>query len=441
MDNARGSNKNTYVWGFLSNLVERKVFKEVYVSFLPVGHTHFGPDRIASRIAVGVRFRNVLTLAEFHDLIRRSHTPAPVVEHVTSVADWKLLMNPEANPQWTGARIKAQAGICSVRPCSLPSMVSFVSDTSSLHWVFSLDPEGKVTVQDRQIDDVRAWSAVTYPFQKEFREDDGNGVVTGDKDSGITSTTLSTLLRGAPNRPIPDTRTEELRLYINDLAPRLNTTTSTELLKCVDTLSTHREGAALHWADNGLFRSELEPQVESDGDEEDDSDSEDFFQQLANPIQLAYDKPAIQQTAAQQNNCRGLSLANPVHVDDHIAYKPFYNSSIPQAKRKSFYIGQVTALYPHGDDDDDQPKVQIQCFHTLARPPSSLLDTNKPIKYKRYNRNGGLQDVFVKDIFVVLQGGLPATGNLSAAVKRDIQRELTTRQGDPERAGVRCASG
>ena len=439
MDNARGSNKNTYVWGFLCNLVERKVFKKVYVSFLPVGHTHFGPDRIASRIAVGVRFRNVMSLAEFHDLIRRSHTPAPVVEHITSVADWKLLMNPEANSQWTGARIKAQAGICSVRPCSLPSMVSFVSDTSSLHWVFSLDPAGKVTVQDRQIDDVRAWSAVTYPFQVEFREDDGNGLVTGDEESGITSTTLSTLLRGAPNRPITNTRNEELRAYIKDLAPRLNTTTSTQLLECVDTLSTHREGGALHWADDGLFRSEMEPQADSDEEEDSDSDSEDYFNSM---IQLAYDKPAIQRTAAQQDKCRGLSLANPVHVDDHIAYLPFYLPNIPQAKRKPFYIGQVTALYPNGDDDNDEPKVQIQCFHTLSTPPSSLLDINKKsIKYKKYNRNGGLQDVLVKDILVVLDGGLPDSGTLTAPFKRDIQRELTTRQGDPERASVRCASG
>ena len=441
LDNARGSNKNTYVWGYVTNLVERGVFRLVYVSFLPVGHTHFGPDRIASRISVGVRYRTVLTLAEFHDLIRRSHTPAPLVEQIDVTADWRLLMNPQESTQWTGARIKGQAGICTIRPCSLASMVDFVSDTSSLHWRFSLDSEGRGIVQDRQIDDVNAWSAVTYPFQKSFQEDNGNGVVTGELQSGITRTTLPVLLQGAPNKPIPAARAEELTNYINELTPRLREDTKTELLECVDHLSIHREGAGLHWADEGLFRSEMNLPFEGDEDDEDDDEDDEGFSALANlSVRLPYDRPAIQESATQQARVSGQSLANPVHVDDTIAYKPFYRDNIPQDKRKPFYIGRVTALYPKGDASSDEPKVQIQCFQTSGGP-KVLLDTSKNVKYRKYNKGGGLQDVLVKDIFVVLKDGLPDSGNLNAFQKRSISRELTTRESDPERAGVRCASG
>ena len=442
LDNARGSNKNTYVWGYVTNLVERGVFRLVYVSFLPVGHTHFGPDRIASRISVGVRYRTVLTLAEFHDLIRRSHTPAPLVEQIDVTADWRLLMNPQESTQWTGARIKGQAGICTIRPCSLASMVDFVSDTSSLHWRFSLDSEGRGIVQDRQIDDVNAWSAVTYPFQKSFQEDNGNGVVTGELQSGITRTTLPVLLQGAPNKPIPAARAEELTNYINDLTPRLREDTKTELLECVDHLSIHREGAGLHWADEGLFRSEMNLPLEDDEDDEDDDEDGEGFAALANmsSVRLPYDRPAIQESATQQASVRGQSLANPVHVDDFIAYKPYYVSSTPEAKRKSFYVGRVTALYPQADGSSDEPYVQIQCFQTTAGP-KLLLDSTKTVKYKKYNRAGGLQDVFVKNIFIVFKEQLPDSGSLPAAIKRDISRELATRASDPERSGVRCASG
>ena len=74
LDNCTGSNKNTYLFAYLAWLVERGVFQVVYVSFLPVGHTHNGPDRIASRISNAVRRTNIFTAERFLELIEGQHT-------------------------------------------------------------------------------------------------------------------------------------------------------------------------------------------------------------------------------------------------------------------------------------------------------------------------------------------------------------------------------
>jgi hypothetical protein len=51
LDNCIRENKNTYVITFLAWMIERGVFKVVKLSFLPVGHTHFDNDQVASRIS------------------------------------------------------------------------------------------------------------------------------------------------------------------------------------------------------------------------------------------------------------------------------------------------------------------------------------------------------------------------------------------------------
>ena len=49
LDNCFRENKNTFTFAFLVWIIERGVFKEIFVSFLPVGHTHF--DRISLPVA------------------------------------------------------------------------------------------------------------------------------------------------------------------------------------------------------------------------------------------------------------------------------------------------------------------------------------------------------------------------------------------------------
>ena len=56
LDNTTKQNKGQYVFGYLDLMTEYGVFKDVKVSFLPVGHTHEDIDQFFSRISVWLRF-------------------------------------------------------------------------------------------------------------------------------------------------------------------------------------------------------------------------------------------------------------------------------------------------------------------------------------------------------------------------------------------------
>jgi hypothetical protein len=62
------------------------VFEVIYVSFLPVGHTHNGPDRIASRISNAVRRTDIHTEERFLEVVEGSQS-ASVVETPALVSD------------------------------------------------------------------------------------------------------------------------------------------------------------------------------------------------------------------------------------------------------------------------------------------------------------------------------------------------------------------
>jgi hypothetical protein len=51
LDNTSKDNKNNYVLSYLAMLVACGIFSDIYVSFLPVGHTHEDVDQYFSVIA------------------------------------------------------------------------------------------------------------------------------------------------------------------------------------------------------------------------------------------------------------------------------------------------------------------------------------------------------------------------------------------------------
>ena len=55
MDNATGDNKNRYVFGFWSLLVAKKIFREVYVNFMIVGHTHDDINALFERWSMALK--------------------------------------------------------------------------------------------------------------------------------------------------------------------------------------------------------------------------------------------------------------------------------------------------------------------------------------------------------------------------------------------------
>jgi len=95
VDNCWRENKNSVVLNWLSSLVERGLFPDgIYLSFLPVGHTHNEVDQVASRISIAVRDRDIHTPEELVKCLREAFDDMDI-EVVQHVADTKQFLNPK----------------------------------------------------------------------------------------------------------------------------------------------------------------------------------------------------------------------------------------------------------------------------------------------------------------------------------------------------------
>ena len=68
MDNTAKDNKNHYLVGFCGMLVAERVFQEVRVFFLPVGHTHQEIDATFSRVANGLNLWGAYCLEDLMEV-------------------------------------------------------------------------------------------------------------------------------------------------------------------------------------------------------------------------------------------------------------------------------------------------------------------------------------------------------------------------------------
>ena len=150
MDNCVRENKNAYLFSFLAWLVERKVFRRIYISFLPVGHTHFICDQVASRISVAVKNNEFYTRDQFHNLIRFCTSPRPLVEQIHHVADCKGMMNPERDDDFKGSSISRPSGL-----------------TAALHFRWELDGDGNAVVKTKKDAAQEVWSQSYFMFERD----------------------------------------------------------------------------------------------------------------------------------------------------------------------------------------------------------------------------------------------------------------------------------
>ena len=89
MDNAVSDNKNRFVFSFWSLLVAKRVFREVYVNFMLVGHTHDDIDALFGRWSMALRREDFPTVP----LLMKSfmkHEAVPTIPHlIQEVPDFK----------------------------------------------------------------------------------------------------------------------------------------------------------------------------------------------------------------------------------------------------------------------------------------------------------------------------------------------------------------
>ena len=89
LDNCWRENKNQILLAFLADLVWRKVFDDVQISFLIKGHTHFSPDQMFSRISVRLTKTDVYCSEAFLHELSESRTPSLSVETIDVCASIK----------------------------------------------------------------------------------------------------------------------------------------------------------------------------------------------------------------------------------------------------------------------------------------------------------------------------------------------------------------
>ena len=86
--------------GFLDLLVEFGVFEIIYLSFLPVGHTHEDIDQMFSRISLWLRHNNVFSRPALTNAIRCAFTfeqSRPTVVHWRTIANIRCYLEPYTN--------------------------------------------------------------------------------------------------------------------------------------------------------------------------------------------------------------------------------------------------------------------------------------------------------------------------------------------------------
>ena len=107
LDNVSSENKNTTLLTMMGMLVQTGVFKEIHVSYLPVGHTHEDIDQMFSRFANALRQNSAPTMKDFLTVIEESFHPRPVtVESIPNMIDYHewLTVNDCYYGRWHGVR-------------------------------------------------------------------------------------------------------------------------------------------------------------------------------------------------------------------------------------------------------------------------------------------------------------------------------------------------
>ena len=70
MYNCFRENKNKYILGYLSYLIKIKLFNEVIINFLPIGHTHNDADQLFSVLSHGFNNHNAFTIDYMHKIFK-----------------------------------------------------------------------------------------------------------------------------------------------------------------------------------------------------------------------------------------------------------------------------------------------------------------------------------------------------------------------------------
>ncbi len=95
VENCTKENKNRFLFSYIESLIRWKLFHEVVVAFLPVGHTHEDIDQTFSRTSDRLRCNDAITLSDLHDELRQVYNDKTTVCAMSNVVNWSGLCEKE----------------------------------------------------------------------------------------------------------------------------------------------------------------------------------------------------------------------------------------------------------------------------------------------------------------------------------------------------------
>jgi hypothetical protein len=370
LDNMVSVHKNTYVICWLAWLLERGVFKVIYLSFLPPGHTHSDNDLVASRIYQAVRFVDIKSVKQLVDTLSACSSPRPSVEWVANVQDVTTLFNPSLDGEFPvdTARVVRMPG-CDTT-IDDPSRMPYMDKTSTLHWWFRNNDNKEVVVQHRLTADHALWSepescwnpAGSRPDDREFTEGT-SGLMPAD-------------LRLAHLRPLPKLRAFELE---KSMAIAMDRCSPAEQVECrtihqilvrvksnpVGSSQTRapEHGGLYGFQTNHVYQVEDsdEPSAVADGG-------------LELPPMLLYPSAKTQREARQRRKAYGYTK-RIVTVGDYVAYATTYTATTTEDQKQDFWVGLVLSV------DVGARTLTLKMYHTGARQNGKIEGENRS-KYK-----------------------------------------------------------
>ncbi len=95
VDNCTKENNNRFLFSYVESLLRWKLFDEIVVAFLPVGHTHEDIDQTFSRTSDRLRCNDAVTLSDLHGELRQVYNDKTSVCSMNNVVNWSGLCEAE----------------------------------------------------------------------------------------------------------------------------------------------------------------------------------------------------------------------------------------------------------------------------------------------------------------------------------------------------------
>jgi hypothetical protein len=399
MDNCARENKNTYLLTYCAWLVERGVFKEIFVSFLPVGHTHFDPDQLASRIAQGVKHKNVHSVASYIEVIKQCFNPVPEVVHVERVMDTKFIFNPtnDTNFHPKHAICLRTHGCCTAE--LKPGRSWYMEATTPLHWRMRRDGQGRAFIQAKYVRDDICWSKAFRPWSSKCPRPENRPIQLGW--SGLLP---SDIKMTAPTKVMQASRQVELSTALDNIRGRISDEEWADVQTIYDEVTTAAERGRLPEG-FGTF-------------DKDDLKAGDAPQ--PQPGILVARQHIVLESQQQQNASRKARkeqghASEMLVINNFIAYVVNYTDETKEEDKQDFWVGRIVGI------DVEQREVRIRCFHTRTK---KNLDSNQA-SYKMWGHGDSAGAYTTIGIEHVLETFLlTGKGLIQTAKRRQIKNSL-----------------